>query len=81
MYTADSPDEPVMRDVLVYIATDSPANVNWLGPAPAQQIAQQIAVSRGPSGHNAEYLFRLADAMREVSCCLLLVICWLEVLL
>ncbi|WIA15112.1 hypothetical protein OEZ85_001803 [Tetradesmus obliquus] len=67
MYTADSPDQPVLQDVMVYIATQSPANVNWLGPAPLPAIAQQIATSRGPSGSNHEYLLQLAEAMRQIN--------------
>ncbi|XP_061552491.1 glutathione-specific gamma-glutamylcyclotransferase 1-like isoform X1 [Phycodurus eques] len=50
---------------LVYIATsNSPA---YLGPALDQEIANQIAVCRGKTGHNIEYLLRLADFMRH--CC------------
>eukprot|EP00878_Enallax_costatus_P018430 GHUV01019402.1.p1 GENE.GHUV01019402.1~~GHUV01019402.1.p1 ORF type:complete len:224 (+),score=69.57 GHUV01019402.1:1027-1698(+) len=64
--TADSPDTPVVQGALVYIASDSPSNVNWLGPAPLEAIAQQIAMAVGPSGRNHEYLFRLADFMREI---------------
>ncbi|KAK7925847.1 hypothetical protein WMY93_008157 [Mugilogobius chulae] len=47
---------------LVYIATaDNPL---YLGPASAQEIGAQIALSRGKSGHNLEYLLRLAEFMR-----------------
>ncbi|MEC9340849.1 MAG: gamma-glutamylcyclotransferase [Pseudomonadota bacterium] len=47
---------------LVYHAT--PENPHYLGPAPARQIVAEIRRSRGPSGHNIEYLLRLADALR-----------------
>ncbi|XP_072298069.1 glutathione-specific gamma-glutamylcyclotransferase 1 [Eucyclogobius newberryi] len=47
---------------LVYIATaDNPL---YLGPASAQEIGAQIATRRGESGHNLEYLLRLAEFMR-----------------
>ncbi|KAI1897286.1 hypothetical protein AGOR_G00081760 [Albula goreensis] len=50
---------------LVYIATaDNPI---YLGPASCEEIAAQIAVSHGKTGHNIEYLLRLADFMR--ACC------------
>ncbi|KAJ8356282.1 hypothetical protein SKAU_G00190760 [Synaphobranchus kaupii] len=50
---------------LVYIATaDNPI---YLGPASPEKIAAQIAVSHGKTGHNIEYLLRLADFMRK--CC------------
>eukprot|EP00794_Sanderia_malayensis_P018145 gene18145-19955_t len=48
--------------VLVYIATES--NEEYLGDAPLNDIAKQIATSRGPSGENSEYLLRLAQAVR-----------------
>ncbi|KAJ1104391.1 hypothetical protein NDU88_001803 [Pleurodeles waltl] len=47
---------------LVFIAT--PINPIYLGPAPEEDIAAQIIVSSGRSGHNIEYLLRLADFMR-----------------
>lgn len=66
--SSDSTDDvPIVRGALVYIATDGPQNVNWLGPAPLADIARQAAAAVGPSGPNYEYVFRLADAMRRVS--------------
>ncbi len=50
---------------LVYIAT--PDNPVYLGPASTEKIAAQITVCKGMSGHNIEYLLRLAEFMR-VSC-------------
>lgn len=55
--------EPILA--LVYIAT--PQNPSYLGPASEEDIAAQIIVSSGRSGHNIEYLLRLADFMRY--CC------------
>jgi cation transport regulator ChaC len=49
---------------LVYIATeDNPA---FLGSAPEWKIAAQIARASGPSGRNIDYLFALANALREL---------------
>jgi cation transport protein ChaC len=50
---------------LVYIAT--PRNRNYLGPAPLAEIADQVQLATGPSGNNAEYVLRLARALREMS--------------
>jgi len=49
---------------LVYVATSR--NANYLGPADTGAIAAQILESSGPSGHNAEYVLRLAVALREM---------------
>ncbi|XP_076044328.1 putative glutathione-specific gamma-glutamylcyclotransferase 2 isoform X2 [Oratosquilla oratoria] len=49
--------------VLLYIATKS--SKDWAGPAPLHEIATQIMKSKGPTGHNVEYLLRLAEFMRE----------------
>ncbi len=54
----------VASQALVYIGT--PACENYLGPAPPEELAAQIAAARGPSGPNCEYLFNLAAAMREM---------------
>ena len=61
---------PLIDRALLYIASANKAsNTNYLGPAPMEDIAQQIASAHGPSGANSEYLFRLAQAVREVSKC------------
>jgi cation transport regulator ChaC len=49
---------------IVYFAAEG--NPNWLGPADVGAIAEQVARSRGPSGHNAEYVLRLRDALRAL---------------
>ncbi|KAJ8926913.1 hypothetical protein NQ314_020765 [Rhamnusium bicolor] len=49
--------------VLAYVAT--PKNPLWMGDADDKAIAQQIIDCSGPSGHNVEYLVRLANFMRE----------------
>ena len=49
------------------MASSDPAhNRNYLGPASAADVAATVAVARGPSGDNAEYIFQLAHAMREL---------------
>lgn len=50
-------------NVLVYIAT--PKNPLWLGEAQETDIASQIVDCSGPSGHNVEYVLRLANFMRD----------------
>lgn len=49
---------------IVYVA--DPHNPAYLGEAPLDAIARQILASRGPSGHNVEYLYELARALRDL---------------
>jgi len=49
---------------VTYVA--DPHNHAFLGDSPLDAIARQILMSRGPSGHNVEYLFELARALREL---------------
>lgn len=48
---------------LLYIATEK--NSLWMGDTPLPIIAREIVESQGPSGHNVEYLIRLANFMRD----------------
>ncbi len=48
---------------LVYFA--GPDNPQYLGPAPLEAIVQTVRSARGPSGDNAEYALRLAEAIRD----------------
>ncbi|MDR5858014.1 gamma-glutamylcyclotransferase [Halomonas eurihalina] len=49
---------------LVYVATED--NAAFLGDAPLESIAQQIAESHGPSGPNRDYLLNLDEALRAL---------------
>lgn len=49
---------------LVYLA--GPDNAAYLGEAPLNAIAEQVAASHGPSGPNRDYLVNLAAALREL---------------
>ncbi|XP_011167844.1 glutathione-specific gamma-glutamylcyclotransferase 1 [Solenopsis invicta] len=49
--------------VVIYIATNK--NEQWLGEASLQTIARQITECSGLSGHNVEYLLRLAEFMHR----------------
>ncbi|EFJ32554.1 hypothetical protein SELMODRAFT_85708 [Selaginella moellendorffii] len=68
-YTVDSPAQPALRGVLVYIGSQNKQNNKYyLGPAPIEDMASQIARAVGPSGPNYEYLFRLEEALCEIGC-------------
>ncbi len=51
-------------EAIVYVATGD--NAAFLGPASTEAIARHIAAASGPSGHNGDYVFSLADALRQL---------------
>lgn len=56
-------DKIMPFSVNVYVGTRS--NPLFLGEASVEAIARQIASSSGPSGPNADYVFKLCDFMRN----------------
>ncbi|WP_196158995.1 gamma-glutamylcyclotransferase [Reinekea sp. G2M2-21] len=59
----DAPDH-APAEALVYVA--GPDNAAFLGPAPIEVMARQIATSEGPSGRNSDYLLNLDDALKTM---------------
>ena len=51
------------RNVLVFRA--SPGNPYYMGPAPVEDMAHQILACMGRTGHNVQYVTRLADFIRK----------------
>ena len=49
---------------LTYVAR--PDNANFLGPASIDAMSEQVRNARGRSGSNAEYVRRLALALRSL---------------
>lgn len=49
---------------VVYRASED--NVAFLGPAPLQEMAEQINRCSGPSGSNRDYVLKLALSLREL---------------
>lgn len=49
--------------VIFYVAT--PSNKLWMGDSPLPEIANQVVECAGNSGHNVEYVLRLAEFVRD----------------
>lgn len=64
-YDGSTVEDPGAPEALFYIATEG--NPNYLGPATLDHIAAQVRRSWGPSGHNVEYVTRLAEALRHMN--------------
>ncbi|XP_010548528.1 PREDICTED: gamma-glutamylcyclotransferase 2-2 [Tarenaya hassleriana] len=66
-YKEDDPLQAAVTGVMVFTSTpDKVANKFYLGPAPLEDMARQIATAVGPCGNNREYLFLLEKAMHDI---------------
>lgn len=64
-YPLDSSTDDSMGNIVIYVATKD--NESYAGHRnDLNDIANQIFEATGPSGSNREYVFRLADAMRQL---------------
>jgi cation transport protein ChaC len=63
--TVYHPHRPAIPHALVYIGLSD--NSEFLGPCSIQEMAHQIAFTKGPSGPNSEYLLELAAALKEIA--------------
>ncbi|GBN50898.1 Glutathione-specific gamma-glutamylcyclotransferase 1 [Araneus ventricosus] len=59
------PRDPREEPFPVILYTALPSNRLYVGSAPLHQVATEIAEAKGHCGHNAEYLLRLANFMKE----------------
>ncbi|XP_008781720.1 gamma-glutamylcyclotransferase 2-1 isoform X2 [Phoenix dactylifera] len=58
---------PAVTGVLVFTSTpDKKASKYYLGPAPLEETARQIATAHGPCGNNRDYLFLLEKALFNI---------------
>ncbi|KAH9305959.1 hypothetical protein KI387_010363, partial [Taxus chinensis] len=63
---ADS-ETPFLTGVLVFTSTPNKiSNKYFLGPAPLEEMAGQIAKAFGPCGNNCDYLFKLEKALYDI---------------
>lgn len=62
-YPTDDRELPIRT--IAYIGT--PENPQFTGPRQAQELAEHIWKSRGPSGDNKDYLFKLEESLDALS--------------
>jgi cation transport regulator ChaC len=59
--------KPAVTGVLVFVSTPDPVgNKYYLGPAPLEDMARQIATANGPNGNNRDYLFSMEKALSNI---------------
>lgn len=60
----DAPERAPFAEGITWVAGAD--NAHFLGPLPEREIAAYVRARRGPSGENADYVLRLAAALREL---------------
>ncbi|CAH9094916.1 unnamed protein product, partial [Cuscuta europaea] len=66
-FTEQDPVYPAVTGVLVFMSTpDKVNNKYYLGPAPVEVMAKQIATAFGPCGNNREYIFKMEKALHDI---------------
>lgn len=61
-FFAEGESQPPVQALLYIATTTNPLYLGWASP---EEIGAQIAVCSGKTGHNLEYLLRLAEFMRS----------------
>lgn len=66
-YKGEDMSQPTLQGVIVFTSTpDKISNKYYLGPAPLEDMARQIATASGPCGNNRDYLFLLEKALFDI---------------
>ncbi|XP_050220155.1 gamma-glutamylcyclotransferase 2-1 [Mercurialis annua] len=66
-YKEGDTSQPALTRVIVFTSTpDKISNKYYLGPAPLEEMARQIATAYGPCGNNRDYLFLLEKALFDI---------------
>ncbi|KAF3669258.1 Cation transport regulator-like protein [Capsicum annuum] len=67
-FTDENSLHPALTGVIVFTSTpDKVNNKYYLGPAPLEEMARQIATASGPCGNNREYIFKMEKALHDIS--------------
>lgn len=61
-YPTEDKEEPL--DLIVYVATED--NCSFAGHKEIPELAEQVISATGPSGRNRDYVYNLAEAIREL---------------